>query len=351
MNSSSLRHVDEEWMVGFAPSPQLTAESSCSEATRASSKGRLKVPLDEPLLAGCKVTNVVDEAPTTEHTGKKNVLVAIVFLGLASGIIIGFIAACVLIPLMLGSPMPWYRQAQPRPYQLGPPPTEVPATYYASAPFNNSNIIPHLATIGAIAGKPQTFDACAFVVKSTDDVWNKRDNVDAAIEKYFHEDYVDAGSWGRRIIGKSALKAAIFEEMRAFPDIRIHITDCLCLGNDDDGYKCAMPDVLTGTNTGPSGYGPATGKPAKWTGMVESWVKKNPKTGQWQYYAEWGVHDEWALVSQLGLDFSRVPHPPVNSEPIHDGKALLTFSKGRFSIDDDDLYEQKLHDAEKFTGE
>merc|ERR1712039_746921 len=161
-------------------------------------------------------------------------------------------------------------------------------------------------------------------------------------------DYLDAGSWGKRIVGKKALRDAVLTEMRAFPDIAIHITDCSCNGNDDDGYKCSMPDVLTGTNLGPSSYGPATGRYARWTGIVQSLVKQNPKTGQWQYYAEWGVHDEWALIQQLGLDFFRVPHPPTNSEPIHDGEPLLPFSHGRFSINKDDMAEQRLHYAEKF---
>merc|ERR1712039_538258 len=128
------------------------------------------------------------------------------------------------------------------------------------------------------------------------------------------------------LIGKKDLRDAVLSEMRAFPDIKIHITDCSCQGNDNDGYKCAMPDVLTGTNTGPSAYGPATGRYARWTGMVQSLVKKNPATGQWQYYAEWGVHDEWSLIQQLGLDFERVPHPRQNFEPLHDCTPLLEFT-------------------------
>ena len=60
--------------------------------------------------------------------------------------------------------------------------------------------------------------------------------------------------------GIDQLKAMVAKVMTAFPDIRIHITDCFCVGNDVDGYKTTMPDILTGTNTGPSTYGPATGK-------------------------------------------------------------------------------------------
>jgi len=187
---------------------------------------------------------------------------------------------------------------------------------------NNSCLIPNIQ----FPPGPQTFDACSFVIQSTDAIWNLRGDVEGAIDKYFHKDYVDAGSWGQRVIGKKALKNVIFAQMRAFPDIRIHITDCMCKGNDINGYKCAMPDVLTGTNLGPSAYGPATGRYARWTGMVQSLVQKDPASGQWQYVAEWGVHDEWALVQQLGLDFARVPHPWRNAEPLHDCEPLVKFT-------------------------
>jgi len=228
------------------------------------------------------------------------------------------------------------------PYAAVLPPDTVPVAYMAAQPLNNSCLIKNLV----IPDGPQTFDACGFVIRSTDEVWNLRGDVDAAIDKYFHEEYLDAGSWGRRIIGKKALRDAVLGEMRAFPDIKIHITDCVCRGNDNDGYKCAMPDVLTGTNLGPSSYGPPTGRFARWTGLVESLVKKDPATGLWQYYAEWGVHDEWSLIQQLGLDFSRVPHPVVNNEPLHDCGPLLRFGP-QPTMDKDDLRDQELHAAAK----
>mmetsp|Transcript_47015 Transcript_47015/g.73413 ORF Transcript_47015/g.73413 Transcript_47015/m.73413 type:complete len:354 (-) Transcript_47015:107-1168(-) len=336
---------DAEWMVGTIEH-QVTVGSETSEVTVASTADHYKNSLHQPLIRGIESPRLWPRKFASP--GSKYPLVAVISGTLVAGIAIGFVVACVLLPMLFSKQSTDIAQSHPDLYQLVPPPTGVPDAYYAATPFNNENLIPNLPTIRAVAGKPQTFDACGFIVQSTDDVWNRRGNVDEAIEKYFHADYVDAGSWGTRIIGKEALKRAVWSEMRAFPDIQIHITDCLCSGNDVDGYKCAMPDVLTGTNTGPSSWGPATGKRAKWTGLVESLVKQNPKTGQWQYYAEWGVHDEWALIQQLGLDFSRVPHPKVNSEPLHDGKALVSFSENGFTIGDVDLMQQKLHDSEKF---
>jgi hypothetical protein len=254
-------------------------------------------------------------------------------LAFVSGILLGVAGVALWSSWNLQDGLPVLRPAAPAPYPHVEPPQVVPAAYLAAKPLDNSCLIRNLV----IPSGPQTFDACGFVIRSTDEVWNLRGNVDEAIEKYFAEDYVDAGSWGRRIIGRKDLRDAVLAEMRAFPDLQIHITDCVCKGNDDDGYKCAMPDVLAGTNTGPSAYGPATGKYARWTGMVESLVQKNAKTGQWQYVAEWGVHDEWALIQQLGLDFNRVPHPARNTEPMHDCGPLLRFAaNGNIKMDNFD---------------
>jgi len=249
-------------------------------------------------------------------------------LTLVAGVLIGVLVNTMIVNSTVDA----------EPYKIEPSPLAVPPEYMASAPLDNSPLIPNLE----IPTGPQTFDACGFVIKSTDAVWNLRDDVDAAIDKYFHPDYFNAGSWGRAGVGLKVLREAIYGEMRAFPDIKIHITDCVCKGNDINGYKCAMPDVLTGTNTGPSAYGPATGRYARWTGLVQSLVKKNPVNGQWQYYAEWGVHDEWALIQQLGLDFARVPHPPTNTQSFRDGEPLFTYHgrNGEPLLNKDDVARQ-----------
>ena len=87
-------------------------------------------------------------------------------------------------------------------------------------------------------------------------------------------------------------------------------------GNDIDGYKTVMPDILTGTNTGPSAYGSATGKKVRYSGTAVTYVQK--VKGRWVYVAEWLLHDEFSLISQLGFtNISAIPHPPLNDK-LHD---------------------------------
>ena len=74
--------------------------------------------------------------------------------------------------------------------------------------------------------------------------------------------------------GMAALKELVWRTKRAFPDLRIHVTDVFCTGNDVDGYKTTMPDVLTGTNTGPSAFGPPTGRKVAYNGIAVCFVQK-----------------------------------------------------------------------------
>jgi len=178
--------------------------------------------------------------------------------------------------------------------------------------LNDKNLFP------PTKNAPQTFlkDCPKWVIETTDAVWNTRTDINGSLEKYFYQDWSSTSSWGHRIHGMDKLKNLVASTLKAFPDLQIHITDVACYGNDIDGYKTVMPDILTGTNTGPSGYGPATGKSVRYSGTAITYVQR--VKGQWQYIAEWLLHDEFSLIAQLGFtDLTSIPHPPLDNE-LHD---------------------------------
>jgi len=168
---------------------------------------------------------------------------------------------------------------------------------------------------------PATFlEHCAeWVVRTTDAVWRPglgAARVNASLEEYFYEGWSSVSAFGKEYRGMEALKELVWRTRRAFPDLRIHVTDVFCVGNDVDGYKTTMPDVLTGTHTGPSSFGPPTGKSFAYNGIAVCYVQK--VGGRWQYVSEVVAHDELALFSQLGLtNLSAVPHPATTAAP-HD---------------------------------
>jgi len=119
------------------------------------------------------------------------------------------------------------------------------------------------------------------------------------MRKYFSPDYV-IQSAGSVVYGLPGLAYYTYSTMLAFPDIKIKILDCFCKGNDIYGYRCSMPDILMGTNTGPSLYGAPTGKFVKYTGLVNSFIQN--VDGRWVYMMEYGNHDVVTLLRELGFE-------------------------------------------------
>jgi hypothetical protein len=104
------------------------------------------------------------------------------------------------------------------------------------------------------------------------------------------------------------------------------MSDLFCEGNDDVGYKTTMPYVLTATNTGPSIYGPATGKKVKYHGIANCYIKKID--GQWKYTTEWDVPDMWSFLVAMDLDIDKLPHPATDLMTIDDCKPLFEWETG-----------------------
>ena len=88
---------------------------------------------------------------------------------------------------------------------------------------------------------PATFlpDCAKWVIDTTDAVWRpdrSAADVNRSLEEYFYEQW-ESTSNGRYFRGMDTLKKLVWDTKRAFPDLKIHITDAFCVGNDVDGYK------------------------------------------------------------------------------------------------------------------
>merc|ERR1712013_417772 len=129
---------------------------------------------------------------------------------------------------------------------------------------------------------PKNFDCERFVIDSTDQLWNMyRDP--ATIKSYLHKYMVE--EWESiTFMGE---------------DIKVHIVDTFCEGNDIDGYKTTMPVIHTATHLGYHPvFGSPTGKTATWYGVPNCFIKNFD--GQWKYTSEVNMPDSLALYSQFG---------------------------------------------------
>ena len=95
------------------------------------------------------------------------------------------------------------------------------------------------------------------------------------------DDWESINVMGKYLRGMDEAIRLVNETLIAFPDIKLHIVDTFCEGNDVDGYKTSMPVIHTATHLGPHPvFGPPTGKTATWYGVPNSFIKNID--GQWK---------------------------------------------------------------------
>jgi len=173
---------------------------------------------------------------------------------------------------------------------------------------------------------PKNFDCERFVIDSTDQLWNMyRDpaTIKSYLHKYMVDDWESITFMGEYIKGMENLTALVLNTLTAFPDIKLHIVDTFCEGNDIDGYKTTMPVIHTATHLGHHPlFGAPTGKALTWYGVPNSFVKNI--NGNWKYISEINIPDSLSLFSQLGID------PPMHTwqVPTEDCHQLFDWETG-----------------------
>jgi len=186
-----------------------------------------------------------------------------------------------------------------------PPPPQQPSSSSSSSSESSSDWFLAegnrcLANRLADAGQ-----ACAsFVVNATDGVWHPS-RTDDEVEEAFWRDYAPSfrshNSKGIIRAGLSKAIAATFATRQAFPDLRVHVANVVCDGNDQDGYKSSATKVFLGTNGGDSPtYGRATNRAVSYASITNSLIVRDPATGDFRFKAEWDLRDELYLLEQLG---------------------------------------------------
>ena len=95
------------------------------------------------------------------------------------------------------------------------------------------------------------------------------------------EDWESISPMGEYLRGYRQLEALVLNTLAAFPDIRLHIVDAFCEGNDIDGYRTTMPVIHTATHSGAHPvFGTPTNRSLTWYGVPNSFVRN--VSGQWK---------------------------------------------------------------------
>jgi steroid delta-isomerase-like uncharacterized protein len=123
-------------------------------------------------------------------------------------------------------------------------------------------------------------------------VWNEK-NTDL-IEAFVHQEYtihIDNGdAWEGKTLNNDEFKARLNDSFGPFPDIHFDIQYAIA-----DGDHVALTWIMTGTNLGPTGVFPATGKSIKTQGVTIYQFSNGKICGHSQ------VFDRTTVMRQLGF--------------------------------------------------
>ena len=126
-------------------------------------------------------------------------------------------------------------------------------------------------------------------------IWNQG-NMDLVDEVYTAQVVRYDAGWPHPIRGLDALKSHFQFYRSAFPDIDMIIQETIMEGN-----KVVWHWTLTGTNTGPMGEAPATGKEVRLSGISIGRIADGKVTEVGDFY------NQASLLLQLGFTFT----PPL----------------------------------------
>lgn len=140
---------------------------------------------------------------------------------------------------------------------------------------------------------PEFVDIADYIVRITSWIWDDK-NVDLC-KRYYSDDGIIHTLAGK-ISGVETVVANTWKTLEGWPDRTLDADNVVWSGNEAEGYYSSHLITSQMTNTGPSEFGPATGKKARVRTVADCLCLEN------KVIEEWLMRDNLSLVKQMGLD-------------------------------------------------
>lgn len=150
------------------------------------------------------------------------------------------------------------------------------------------------------AGAP--FDVEDAVRRYNHDVWNRR--IVGDLDRYLHNAVVVHAESGRELKGTGDVKQHVLGLLAMLPDCWRSIDEVYYLEEPPGTFRVAVRWTIIGTHTGPSRYGPPTGRRVRIMGITHQRVQDGLVVEEWLQWSE------LALIRALGLPVGPDADPP-----------------------------------------
>lgn len=138
----------------------------------------------------------------------------------------------------------------------------------------------------------QTEGVKAWIVESTEKIWQSRSLAPGIAERYDDEVLVHRPMG--QVLGRRAVIATAMEDIHAFPDLRILPEDTMCSHPDRGPLALSQRMLSLATHSGGGAFGPATGTRLRYRAMSDALVGANG------VIEEWRISDSGAILRQMG---------------------------------------------------
>lgn len=99
-------------------------------------------------------------------------------------------------------------------------------------------------------------DAIVYADALTKIIWDHQ--MLGLVFEYYDEKIVFKGARGKKLTKRDDVVIEFLSTIAPFPDLRVHITESFCSGNETEGFNVYQRSYLTGTNRSTSKFGPPT---------------------------------------------------------------------------------------------
>lgn len=149
-------------------------------------------------------------------------------------------------------------------------------------------------------------DIVDYIVRCTHKIWEEK-NIGLIYTHYVHNSVVHAGDGVT--YGREAMVDNTVQTIAAWPDRLLYADDVVWTGDDQAGFYTSHRYTSVGAHLGPTGFGPATNRRSRRSGIALCYVREN------RIIEEWVVSDDIAWLHGLGLDVDEAVARLAAAEP------------------------------------
>lgn len=148
------------------------------------------------------------------------------------------------------------------------------------------------------AAQGRDLDVEHFVRRHAHEVWNRR--MIGMVDEFYAPNALVHSTSDRELYGSGDVKQDVLATISMLPDCRKFVDEVYWNRDGENTYRVASRWTVVGTNTGPSRYGPPTGRRVRIMGITHQRIDHGRVVEEWTQYGEFSLLKQLLLPTYSG---------------------------------------------------